>query len=127
TSYVMVNENDADNPGGGFPIRYSESLPPEGYGPGGWNGAQNCQGPDPSSVIPKDPCCRIGLLQSYDLRHHHWDQSGREPERGGNRTNIADANTAAHRSDANDPHCAMVRRQPLARRVKCQSPWDGGN
>src|SRR5260370_32143894 len=80
----MVKEDDADNPGGGFPTRQSESLPLEGYSPGRWNSAQDCQGPDASSVIPRDPCCWIRLFQSYDLRHHHWDKGGHEPERRGN-------------------------------------------
>src|SRR6266567_8396658 len=80
----MVNQDYAENPGGGSPKRYSESLPLEGYSPCGWNSAQYGQGPDASSIIPRDPCCWIRLFQSYDLRHHHWNKGGHEPERRGN-------------------------------------------
>ena len=67
TTYIMVKEDDADNPAGGFQIRRSESLPLEGDNSAGWNSGQDCQTPDASSVIPKDPCCWIRLFQSYDL------------------------------------------------------------
>jgi hypothetical protein len=50
----------------------------------GWNGAQNCQGPDAPRVIPRDPCCWIRLRQPCDLGHHHWDKGGHEPEGRGN-------------------------------------------
>src|SRR5260370_1380083 len=77
----MVKEDDAGNPTGSFRIRDSKSLPLEGQSPAGWNSAQDRQGPDASSVIPSDPYCRIRLFQSYDLRRHHWDKGGDEPER----------------------------------------------
>src|SRR6266516_3779076 len=80
----MVNQDYSENPGGGSPKRYSESLPLQGYSPCGWNSAQYGQGPDASSIIPRDPCCWIRLFQSYDLRHHHWNKGGHEPERRGN-------------------------------------------
>jgi hypothetical protein len=43
--------------------------------------------PRGACVIPDDPCCRTGLLQSYNLRHNHWEKGRGEPERRGYRAN----------------------------------------
>src|SRR5207245_1395525 len=71
TTQIVVREDNADNPDGHFPSRYSKWFKSEGYRPRSRYGAQNCQSPKAACVIPNDPCCRIGLLQSYNLRHNH--------------------------------------------------------
>ena len=82
---IVVREGNADNPDGHLPSRYSKWFKSVGYRPRSRYSAQNCQSPKAACVIPNDPCGRIGLLQSYNLRHNYWEKGRREPERRGYR------------------------------------------
>jgi hypothetical protein len=78
----MVHQDNADHPDGRLPKGYPEAFTPERYLSRVWNSGQDRQGTQPTSVIPENPSGWIGLLQSNDLRRHHWKNGDRKPERG---------------------------------------------
>ena len=78
----MIEEHDPGNPNPYLPGHYPQVFAPKRYSACRWDYAQDCQGAWAPRVIPKYPCCRIGLLQTNDLGSDHRKNGAHEPERG---------------------------------------------